>query len=151
MAHLHCQLNRVCNWNCLGDSQLGMSLRVFPEKIHWVGRTCFEWWVAPCHGLGTVLNTSEKRREKHSSASLSLGCRHRVASCCRISHHHGLYPKPWARANPASWRLLSPGIMSQRWEEELVHLSQNFYSCIWPPRLSYDHVLEDLRTASQGF
>lgn len=151
MIHLHCQLNRVCNWNYLEDSQLGVTLRVFPEKIHWVGGTCFEWCVVPCHGLGTVLNKREKRREKHSSASLPLGCRYHVAFCCRVSHHRGLYPKPWARANPASRKLCSAGITSQRWEEELTHLSQNFYLRIWSPRVFYDHVLEDLRTASQGF
>lgn len=68
MVNLHYYFNRI--WSHLGDTPpLGMSLRLFPERFSWVGKTHKE-----CGGHNTWsrdrIKQKEKKEKRHISPSL---------------------------------------------------------------------------------
>lgn len=60
IVDLNCQLDWI--WNHLGDTTLGMSVRVFSEKFSWGGKIWM--WVLPFYGLGSWTDCKGKKNQK---------------------------------------------------------------------------------------
>lgn len=100
MVNPHCQFAWV--WNHVGDTSLSLSLRMFPERSTWEGKTRLEYeW---CCGIGWSprLNKNQNKTNKKGESNLSASIDLRLLPECRRFFCACPFLTSWFQAGPGS-------------------------------------------------